>query len=228
MSLVIEEVKSESKGLDNLIKLVQRGTRIASLTPWLEAAYEQLEKDDSIDPQRADELADILDEAEHAASTKDLNAQLRRLCEVYLQVPPLEQVWLAKARNLSQEELLTETWLELHQAVEAAHMGNVKLAQEWVTDLSELYLDVWKGYETTTVLEAEITQESALGHQFLQGGVESWLEALAAFQSELESASPDYSRVFEPAEWGQRLLLVVQAIEEENRRNAEFYFSHLN
>lgn len=220
MNLTLSQTSINSLGLDALVRQVETSGAASlgmSWDVWFAAAADQLESDDSIDARFTDELAEMLGEAEEAITTGyDCGPALRRLVSVYhksQQSKPLETRWREKAANLGLVQLETRTWDDLHKALDAAAAGRTGLATRWIDAVEETFLAAWDGYEQSDVLASEVTAESVLGHRLLREGVEGWLEALDQFRQEM--ANVDRATVLARAEVGQRLLVVVQVIEQE-------------
>lgn len=233
MSFVVT-LKESSTGLDSLVAALQNdgfAALKASWQVWFEQAAEQLECDDSFDPQLTDQMVDCLVEAEDALlSGGDANLALKRLVALYhsqAKLDSLEELWLFKASQLGTAQLETETWNDLHKALEAAQSGRTSLVERWLDCVEEEFLAAWEGYEATDVLEEEITTESVLCHRFLLEGVEGWLEALTIFRETL-GPELDRSAILRTAEQAQRLLILVQLLETEAEEALQRYFVHYN
>lgn len=226
MSLtLLDNVSTSGRGLDALVSQLEKGG-VFSLglgwRGWFENAALQLETDDTIDARLTDELAETLAEAEEAM-VAGLNSQgaLNRLVSLYyrnLESKPLEQRYREKAAGLGAVQLETRSWSDLHKALDAAEAGRLGLVTKWIDKVEETFLAAWDGYEGSDILEQEVTAESVLGHRLLREGVEGWLEALATFRDSLGSV--DRAAVLAQAEVGQRLLMVVQIVEQEAQDSA--------
>ena len=221
MSLtLLDKANNTTRGLDALVRQLELGG-VASLgfswQSWFEGAAAQLESDDTIDVRLTDELAESLAEAEEALTTGyDCAPALRRLVRLYYrnqQGKPLETLWREKAANLGLVQLETSTWEDLHKALDAATAGRLDLVARWIDKVEETFLAVWESYQQSDILEQEVTAESVLGHRLLREGIEGWLAALAQFRATLTAV--DRAAVLAQAEVGQRLLMVVQVIEQE-------------
>jgi hypothetical protein len=221
MSLtLLDKANTTARGLDVLVRQLELGG-VASLghawQTWFESAASQLESDDSIDARLTDELAESLAEAEEAIMTGyNCAPALRRLVSLYYrnqQSKPLETLWREKAANLGLVQLETRTWDDLHKALDAAAQGRSALVARWIDKVEETFLAVWESYQQSDILEEEVTAESVLGHRLLREGVEGWLEALSQFRDTLTAV--DRAAVLAQAEVGQRLLMVVQVVEQE-------------
>lgn len=219
MSLTLIENRTNA-GLEALVRQLEEGgagSLGSGWQAWFEAAAEQLETDDSIDARLTDEFAETLAEAE-AALLGGWNSgpALNRLVSLYyrnLHSKPLEQRWRARAEGLGMVQLETRSWLDLHKALDAAVAGRLGLVRKWIDNVEATFLAAWESYEGSDILEAEVTIESVLGHRLLREGVEGWLEALAIFRDSLGQV--DRAAILAKAEIGQRLLIVVQVIEQE-------------
>lgn len=141
-----------------------------------------------------------------------------------LQGPCLETVWREKAQNLGLAQLETSTWEDLHKALDAAASGRRALVSKWIDTVEDTFLKTWESYEKSDVLEHEVTAESVLGHRFLQEGIEGWLEALAAFRESLETGL-NRSEILAAAETAQRLLIVVQMVEQESQSVVDHFLA---
>ena len=217
---LVQNTNINSKGLDALVRQLESGGVVslgAGWQHWFYAAATQLESDDTIDAHLTDELAETLSEAEDAITDGyDCGPALRRLVSLYYrnqQNKPLETLWREKAAALGAVQLDTPTWDDLHKALDAADAGRLSLVARWIDKVEETFLAAWEGYEGSDILEDEVTAESVLGHRLLREGIEGWLEALADFRQTLGAV--DSRDILAKAEAGQRLLLVVQVIEQE-------------
>lgn len=228
MSLMIAQSQN---GLDNLVGQLEKGGLFAlagSWCTWFEAAAAQLENDDSIDSRLTDEMAECLGEAEEAISV-GLNCQpaLNRLISLYhrnLAGMSLEQKWRRRAAGLGSAQLDSAAWNDLHLALDAAMAGRLAPVARWLDAMEQNLLVSWESYEDGDVLEEEVTTESVLCHRFLLEGTEFWLEAIANFRDSL--AGPiDRAAILETAEAGQRLLILVQLLDEEAEEAMDSFFS---
>ncbi len=211
-----------SHGLDALVSELETSGLCSlglSWQNWFQRAVEQLETDDSIDARLTDELAESLAEAEEAiADGCDSGPALRRLISLYhrnQESKPLELRWREKAASLGTIQLESRTWEDLHKALDASAAGRLAVVSRWIDKVEETFLAIWEGYERSDVLQEEITLESVLGHRLLREGVEGWLEALASFRESLDNFNLKRTAILTQAEAAQRLLMVVQVIEQE-------------
>lgn len=130
---------------------------------------------------------------------------------------------------MNEEELETDTWLDLEAAVRAVKQGNGEAVSCWVDQLEDLYLKTWSEYENLSVLEEEVSREAVLGHLFLRQGMAFWLEALASLRDFVLLPSRELEeKVWESAESGQRLLIAIQKFELESRMQAEIRIANWN
>lgn len=231
LTLIEKTTAPTARGLDALVRQLETAGFFSlglNWADWFGAAAEQLETDDSLDAHLTDELAEQLAEAEEAIrggwNAAPALGQLVSLYHRAQAARPLEQVWREKAAGLGLVQLETRTWEDLHKALDAAAAGRHALVARWIDGTEEAFLATWEGYESSDVLEEEITAETVLGHHLLREGVESWLEALAAFRDTLESGV-DRAGVLALAEAGQRLLLVVQIAEAEAKDSASRFIA---
>ncbi len=138
--------------------------------------------------------------------------------------PHLETVWREKAQNLGLAQLETSTWEDLHKALDAADLGRLTLVSKWIDLVEDSFLATWESYENSEVLEHEVTAEAVLGHRFLLEGVEGWLAVLADFRENLQ-AGVNRSEILAAAEVAQRLLIVVQIVEQETQDVADQFMA---
>lgn len=177
--------------------------------------------DDSIEPHLADSLADALVEAEEALQIGHRpDEPLSRLVNLFAQAN-LKARWTTRSETLRSQDLQSSMWDDLHKALDAA-TASPAVVEAWVDWAEGEFLSQWERYESSDVQPQEVTIESVLGHQFLQSGVEHWLEALFELKETLPSGI-DSASILAQAEAGQRLLVTVQVIEEE-RRNVQKSF----
>lgn len=193
-----------------------------------DGALAQLEHDDSFDAHTADRLVELIlqmqELSETGQSTAALFAQIKSVYNA-AKVDTVEARWRVRSGLLSDEELDTDLWYDLYDAVEALEEGDRESTLAWSQEVFTQFMGVWQDYESNTpVFDEEITQESILGHKFLKEGLAFWLEAL----QELQSVSPDLDQVWEKAENGQRLLVAVQILEEELSNLKQRYFVNWN
>ncbi len=135
----------------------------------------------------------------------------------------LESTYRERAGALLDEELDTELWVDLHDAVDFANQGDFDSALDWLEETQARFQAVWNSYETNTrVYEDEITAESVVGHSLLKEGVGHWLAALELL------GEGDLDEVLVRAEAGQRLLVFVQILEEEAAAAQERFFLNWN
>lgn len=135
----------------------------------------------------------------------------------------LETTYRERAAALLDEELDTELWVDLHDAVDLAMAGDFDSALDWLEETQARFQSVWNSYETNTcVYEDEITAESVIGHSLLKEGVGHWLAALELL------GEGDLEEVLVRAEFGQRLLVLVQILEEEAAAAEERFFLNWN
>lgn len=220
MSLTLAN-PTTSNGLDNLVSQLEKGglfSLVGGWRIWFAAAAEQLETDDSIESRLTDEMADCLAEAEEAL-TGGVSCQpaLNRLISLYRSNQnslPLELQWRRRAAGLGTVQLESATWSDLHLALDAAEAGRTAPVARWIDAVEQSFLSRWESYEESDVLEHEITTESVVCHRLLLEGTELWLEALATFR-ELLAGDADRTAVLELAEAGQRLLILVQLLDQE-------------
>lgn len=228
-TVVLEKTTAGTQGLDLIASLVRRGTRITTLDPWIESAFNQLETDDSISCETTDQLADLLEHAQElTAQGLSPVAPLQTLCRIYYPQHCLETVWAQCADDLTEEDLDSETWQEFAWALDALTEQDWETARDWVEEMADLYIGVWNEYEDMSILPSEVTQESVLGHKYLKQGVAHWLQALQLIQDGIDKGRLDLCRIKGEAESGQRLLLTVQIMEQEQQNNEKFYFANWN
>ena len=231
-SQLTELVRQTPDGLERLVRLIDRGTQIRHLGPWLEPALSQLEVDDVLAAETTDAIADLLLQAEaELEQNGSAQAVLVRISHLYHSATTLttEQVWRLRAATLSEDQLKTETWLDLKAAVQAVWQGAGEEVSDWVDHMEAFYLNAWSGYESLNVMEEEVTRESVLGHLFLCEGTEFWLEALACLRDFVEQPSRQLeTELWELAEDGQRLLIALQMFEMENRSHGEITIKSWN
>jgi hypothetical protein len=120
------------------------------------------------------------------------------------------------ACELSITQLRSTLWDDLVKALDAAAHAP-ELVEAWLDHSETELLRSWEGYEQGDVLANEVTIESILGHEFLSSGLEEWLQALAELRDGLSLGRVDRAAILARAEAGQRLLVTVQAIEDERR-----------
>ncbi len=222
---------NNQNGLDNLVGQLEKGglfSLTGSWKAWFDAAVAQLETDDSIDSRLTDEMADCLGEAEEAI-TQGYNCQpaLNRLVSLYHRNQdslPLELKWRRRAAGLGAVQLDSATWEDLHLALDAAQAGRIAPVPKWLDAVEQNFLTSWESYEEGDVLEEEITTESVLCHRLLMEGTELWLDAIATFRDSL-GGSIDRDSVLELAEAGQRLLILVQILDQEAEEATDRFFS---
>jgi hypothetical protein len=222
---------ASSNGLTALVNQLQSGGMYslgAAWRNWFEAAAEQLENDDSLDARLTDEMADALGEAE-AAICEGRNSlpALNRLVSLYHRGQAelsLEAKWTKKAQMLGLAQLESPIWNDLHSALDAAEAGKVAPVARWIEMVEERFIATWESYEAGDVLENEVTTESVLGHRFLRDGAELWLSALGQFKDSL-AGGLDRGSILAQAEEGQRLLVVMQILEQEADEALDRFFS---
>lgn len=227
-------ITNSSNGLEALVSQLEKGG-LFSLSGgwqgWFEAAAQQLENDDSLDARLTDEMADALGEAEEAiCEGRNSLPALNRLVALYHRGQgelTIEAKWLKKAELLGLAQLETPVWNDLHRALDAAEAGRSGLVAKWLEKVEEKFIATWESYEAGDVLDEEITTESVLGHRFLQEGSELWLGALAEFKDALEGGvtAATRSSILAQAEQGQRLLVLMQILEQEAEQAMNRFFS---
>jgi hypothetical protein len=209
-------IQAQPGGLELLVNRVSAcgaGSLGRNWQAWFSAALEQLEMDDSFDAHEADGMADALAEAEEAlAEGRACEEALHRLVSLFT-LADTRAGWTAKARGLSPDELAGTTWDDLHKALDAVASAPSVVAR-WIDHAQAEIAALWRHYQGSDVLSSEVTVESILGHQFLGQGVAHWLAALAELRQAL-SKGLDRAAVLAKAEAGQRLLVALQAVEEE-------------
>ncbi len=218
-------------GLDNLVAQLEKGglfSLTGSWQAWFDAASAQLEVDDSIDSRLTDEMADCLGEAEEAI-TQGYTSQpaLNRLVSLYhrnQESLPLELKWRRRAAGLGLAQLESNTWEDLHAALDAAQAGRTSSVARWLDLVEQHFLNSWESYEDGDVLEEEVTTESVLCHRFLMEGTELWLDALSTFRESLGGAI-DRASILELAEAGQRNLILVQILDQEAEEAMDRFFA---
>lgn len=232
MSVNTLQVTTTSRGLDDLVARLEQGGILAS---WevsgecLAAALEQLEVDDRFDGALTDAMVDTLVMAEDAMTEgQSVAGALNRLVSLYNRARReggLERVWRGRVADLTQDDLETELWLDLHEVLDLVADGDQDTAESWLEETSHRFQSAWARYESETVFfEDEITSETVLCHRFLKEGAGLWLEALL----KLQSGQVDAEEVLRTAEQGQRLLVMVQVIEDELNSLDEKYFVNFN
>ena len=221
----------QSNGLDTLVGQLENGGLFSlggSWQAWFDGALSQLESDDSIDAALTDEMAECLDEALEAITLgSTCQPALNRLVSLYHRNQaslPLEAKWRRRAANLGAVQLESTTWEDLHVALDAAQSGRLAPVATWLEAVEQTFLSSWESYEQGDVLEDEITTESVLCHRFLMEGTELWLEALAIFRDSL-GGPIDRAAVLQAAEAGQRLLILVQLLDQEAEEAMERFFA---
>ncbi len=135
----------------------------------------------------------------------------------------LESRWRRAAAELTISELNSGTWRDLHRAFQAEALGRRDLVERWLDQTEATILAAWEGYETTTVLDEEVTLESVLGHHLLREGAEYWLEALGLLRESLGQI--DREAVLELAEEGQRLLVALGKVKLEDECLSDRFMS---
>ena len=230
MGMMQLERNSTGNALEALVTRLQSGGLPAlgvGWRAWFDNALLQLEYDDRIEPRQADALADTLEEAIEAITARhNSEGCLHRLVGLYcrnLESTPLEKRWRDCADSLGAAQLNTGTWEELHQALDAAAAGRTSLALQWIEAVEEDFWGAWTNYEEISILPSEITQESALGHQYLRAGIEGWLAALEIFRTKLGNL--DRQAVLKEAETGQRFLIALQLMEEQTKSSVDRFAS---
>jgi hypothetical protein len=105
----------------------------------------------------------------------------------------------------------SETYQRLEQAIDGFLEGGDEDAL-WTTvdDLEELIERVARSYANTAILPKEVTMESRITHRLLCEGIDQWRTALALLRDGESEDEPDWSKVLEQAEQGNRLLVCVQ------------------
>lgn len=229
MSLTL--ANPQSNGLDNLVGQLEKGGLFSlsgSWQAWFDGAVAQLESDDSIDAGLTDQMAECLEEAQEAiAGGFTCQPALNRLVSLYHRnqaALPLEAKWRRRAANLGAVQLESSTWNDLHMALDAAQSGRLAPVSAWLDAVEQSFLSSWESYEQGDVLESEITTESVLCHRFLMEGTELWLEALSTFRDSLGSPI-DRAAVLQAAEAGQRLLILVQLLDQEAEEAMDRFFA---
>ena len=229
--LVLERVENH-RGLDQLVQCVQRGTPLSGLSRWLDKALLQVEHDESLDPHISDDFVSII-EATSEAHTAGLATApyLQLLAELHRkshQAPSLQSQWAQKRADFADQDIETDMWVDFLDALELAKEGDTDSCYDWLSEQEECFLAVWSEYEGQSILDSEITSESALGHAYLRDGVETWLEAIAMLKDSLEIGQPDLDTVKAKAREAQCYLVAVQLLEEKVQADRQFYFSHHN
>ncbi len=236
MSALLERpVQVQSDALTVLARgLVESHTflvRPESLNELLCKALEQLEFDDSIDPELTDEMAEALvDSQERFLSGEEPWAALERFLGHYARLEErksLEQIWWERAQSLTSKELQTELMLNFQEAVRMARSGRGQLLMSWLEAKISEFQARWNGYAEILVTEEEVTLDSVLCHRFLKTGVGNWLEAFKGLRATVvEGSSPETA--LEKAVLGQRCLMAVQLFEAEAAMAETRYFVNFN
>ena len=210
-------------GLDALIQEIQtanQATVIASWSAWYNQAMEQLENDDAIDARYTDAFAESLETIDAAiAGEYSIEAALRGLVSLYYsheEAVSVEARWRRRAAGLGTVQLDTGLWNSLNRALEAAATGNTAAVSHWIATTRATFDKAWTNYRQADVLVCEVTEESRAGHRLLGEGIANWLEALELFQAGL-SSGVERGRVLSKAEAGQRLLVGLQVIQQEDQ-----------
>lgn len=210
-------------GLDALVKEIEFGSKasvVASWSRWYEQAISQLENDDTIDARYTDALAEELDNIDAAlADQHNAESAFRGLLNLYHsheQAVTVEARWHRKIAGLGALQLETELWNDLHRALAAAEAGKRDLVAHWLDDRATDFRAAWSNYRNSDVLLCEVTEESRAGHRLLGEGISAWLEAIVTFRAGLCS-TVDKAAVLSKAETGQRLLVGLQVIEQEDQ-----------
>lgn len=213
-------------GLDALIKEIEFGSKaavVASWTLWYENAMSQLESDDAIDARYTDALAESLETIDAAlADNGSAERAFRGLLSLYHaheEAVSVEARWRRKAAGLGMLQLETELWTDLNRALDAAAAGKTALVANWLKGTRLTFRNAWQNYRNADVLLCEVTEESRAGHRLLGEGIANWLEALDLFHSTLSQV--DRGTVLTMAEAGQRLLVGLQVIEQEDQDCAD-------
>jgi hypothetical protein len=123
----------------------------------------------------------------------------------------LEQELREIAAGIARERWVTESYLQLQNAVEAYLDGGDE-DQLWqvVNELEKILEESQTDYESSRVLPREITTESAVAHRLLIEGMELWREALTLLQDGDPEVEPDWEGILHTSELGNRLLVAVQ------------------
>jgi hypothetical protein len=232
MATLVLEQNHELDGLDQLVRCINRGTQILHVEPWISRALFQVEQDDTLDPRSSDQLAEILTDA-HEAHLEGLSteAHFQLLCDIYdrgRRGHGLKDQWMHKKDSLTEADISTELWVDFRDVLNCLEEHDFDSAQAWIEETETRFLAIWEDYEGFDILEKEITNESVLGHHFLRDGVECWLEALAMLSELPEGDSTSLPEICRKAAEGQRLLVLVQHLEESVQADRDFYFARLN
>jgi hypothetical protein len=216
--LVKPNAPSTQKGLDALVDHLQTGGTLGDdWAQWLQAAFGQLEADNTIDAHRADNLADTLSEMEEQLTEGyDATQAVQRLLSLYSDTPSLEELWRDRAENLLPAQLQTTLWSDLHRALAAVESGRHQVVSRWIDLVENRMLARWDDYENLELLDEEVTCESVAGHHILCDGLEGWLCALAELRHGLGTGFVNRQGVLESAEIGQRLLVTLENVQKES------------
>ncbi len=125
-----------------------------------------------------------------------------------------EEEWLTRARNLGSALLESPVWNDLHEAVDALEQGHWQAVEQWVDVVEKRFFSTWEAYESGDILDEEISTESVLCHRFLMDGTELWLDALSDLREGI-GGQIDRGKILGRAEAGQRLLVLVQLLNDE-------------
>lgn len=214
-------------GLDALVQQIQNGGQaavLASWSAWYEQAMEQLENDDAIDARYTDALAESLEAIDAAVAGEfPIESALRGLVSLFYsheEAVSVEARWRRRAAGLGAVQLDTGLWNDLNLALEAAACGNSAVVSCWLEATLATFSKAWTNYRKADVLLCEVTEESRAGHRLLGEGIANWVEALQLFQAGL-SGGVERGRVLAKAEAGQRLLVGLQVIQQEDQDCAD-------
>jgi hypothetical protein len=111
----------------------------------------------------------------------------------------LEQNFRWLAAQLEPEHWRTPAY---EQLILASQAGDLEVLET----LRGRFMRVWEYYLKTPVSEAEVTEETVVGHRLLQEGLEGWLHAL----DQLEASA--FGRGLQAAESANRLLVAAQLL----------------
>lgn len=127
-----------------------------------------------------------------------------------------EARWRQLADSLPSEQLDSGLIVDLHRALDALESGRTGVVERWLELMENRFIAAWHDYESTEVLEDEITAESILGHHMLREGLEGWLETLDCVRAAISNGAVDRRGIFEQALEAQRMLVSVQRLKADS------------
>jgi hypothetical protein len=186
-----------------------------------------LEADDSWGDRLTDALAEVLAQIEEdyqrQGHADEAFAQLQFLYSHGRIAQDLEFEWKTRMASFKPEELQSGLWVDLVRAVKHARKGNKEIVRGWLCRTERRILATMEQYEHLSITHSEITTETVLAHNFLNTGVESWLEALALLDSALDQPEFCWEAVFDRAQKGQRHLMAVSLLNRQIASKENFF-----